>query len=248
MGAGVWPDREGDRRVAGDLAAALRGTITASRSHLFFDGGDFVADAETVFVTPAVLRRNFQQTVATREELHEELEARLGRRVVLLDDAPDHHAGMFMMAVGARTMLVGDPVEGKQLWDQLDDSARDAIGLPEGPDFSQATAAKFEAVARQCREAGYRVVRMPTVVAPDGRTYLTYLNVILDQRDGQRIVYLPSFDASGLLNDRAAEIWTDLGYEVRPVDCTTCFRHFGSLRCLVNVVTRVRPGSRGMVD
>ena len=78
----------------------------------------------------------------------------------------------------------------------------------------------------------------------DGRTYLTYLNVILDERDGGRIVYMPIYGHAAAINAAAAEVWRQLGYLVRPVDCSTAYRHFGSLRCLVNVLSRgpVRSG------
>jgi hypothetical protein len=29
-----------------------------------------------------------------------------------------------------------------------------------------------------------------------------------------------------------------LGFEVRPVDCTSAYAHFGTLHCLVNVLRR----------
>ena len=57
-GAKVWPAREGDERVAGDLAAALGRGVISRRSDLYFDGGDFAADSETVFVRPAMVLRN----------------------------------------------------------------------------------------------------------------------------------------------------------------------------------------------
>ena len=77
-GADVWPARAGDRRVGNDLAAVPGLAVVSVRSDLCFDGGDFVADAETVFVTPNVLRRNLQQTVRTREELVEQLSSQCG--------------------------------------------------------------------------------------------------------------------------------------------------------------------------
>ena len=40
--------------------------MTAQRSDLYFDGGDFAADSETVFVCPNVVKGNLQQTMATR--------------------------------------------------------------------------------------------------------------------------------------------------------------------------------------
>lgn len=237
-GADAWPERRGDERVAADLAAALGRSVTAARSDLYFDGGDFVADNETVFVTPAVLRRNLQRTVETREELIEHLSAALGRRVVLLDEAPDHHAGMFMMPVGDRTVLVGDPAAGLRLMDPEGDGAADALLPPEGADTSAETQRRFDAVARQCHEEGYRVVRIPMAPGRDGRTYLTHVNVILDGRDGRRVVTMPVFRGADALNDAAERTWRNLGWEVRRVDCTACYPHFGSLRCLVNVLRR----------
>ena len=79
-GAAVWPAREGDERVAGDLAVALGSGVASRRSDLYFDGGDFAADSETVFVRPAVLFRNLQRTVETREELLDHLAAILKRQ------------------------------------------------------------------------------------------------------------------------------------------------------------------------
>src|SRR5271155_5835972 len=104
LAAEVWPERAGDQRVAGDLARNLSPQFAAMRSDLYFDGGDLLADSRCVFVTPAVIRRNLQITVLTREELRQKLSAVLHRDVILLDNAPDHHAGMFMMAAGNNTV------------------------------------------------------------------------------------------------------------------------------------------------
>ena len=238
LGVDVWPARAGDQRVGADLAAALSPNVTSLRSDLYFDGGDFVADGQTAFVTPAVLLRNLQQTVQTREELLERLSALLKRHVVLLNDAPDHHAGMYMMAVGNRTILVGDPAAAKRLLAESGDEDLANLCPKQGPDFGEATIAKFDAVAEQCRAAGYRVIRIPVVPGCDGRTYVTYLNAILDQRGGRRTVYMPVYSRAKVLNRAAAEVWSRLGYEVRTVNCDACYPHFGSLHCLVNVVRR----------
>lgn len=235
-----WPERKGDRRSASDVASGLPGFV-ARRSDLYFDGGDFVCDDQTVFVTPAVLIRNLHRTVESKEHLQRSLESLMpGRRIVLLDAAPPHHAGMFMMPAGARTVVVGDPSLAKPLLS--DDLARNL--LPNGADFSPETQALFDAVARQVEAAGYRVVRVPTAAAPDGRTYLTYLNAILDERDGQRIVYLPQYDGVEALNSAARKVWSDLDYDVRVVDCTPAYRLGGCLRCLVNVASRNEPRTK----
>ena len=230
-GAAIWPQREGDGRIAADLAAALAGQVAWRRSRLAFDGGDFVADAHTAFVTPAVLRRNLGGAAASAADLRRRLSHVLQRKVVLLPDAPEHHAGMFMMLVGDRTAAVGDPALGRQAL------ASAACPLAE-PDFSERTQRRFDAVAASCAAAGYRVVRVPVVPGRDGRTYFTYLNVILDQRDGARTVYMPVYRGAEALNRAAAKVWEGLGFEVRSVDCTETYVHFGSLRCLVSVLRR----------
>ncbi len=236
-GVVIWPARRGDQRVAWDLAAALGGSVVAQRSDLAFDGGDFAADGETVFVRPRTLLRNLQRIVATREELIETLSRVLKRRVVLFDDAPEHHVAMYLMPIGHRTVLVGDPRMTERLLDTSGERAAvDAyIG---GADYSAAAVARFNAVAEQCRAAGYRVVRIPLAPGCDGRTYLTYVNAILDQRDGRRIVYMPTFASAAALNREAAKVWTEMGFEVRPVECDGCAKNFGTLHCLVNVLRR----------
>jgi hypothetical protein len=242
-GEEIWPARAGDERVGRDIAAALAPAVLARRSGLYFDGGDFLADNDAVFVVPRVLQRNIQQTVRGRKEFLDVLARELKRRVILLDEAPDHHAGMFMASVGDKTMLVGDPALGQELI-SVEMAQHDRAGtnefmsLPGGPDFTASTQHLFDAVAGQCAAAGYRVVRIPVVPARDGRTYLTYVNVLIDQQGGRRVVYLPFYRGIEPLNAAARSVWEDLGYEVRPVDCTTAYRHFGCLHCLVNVLKR----------
>ncbi|MBN2507902.1 MAG: hypothetical protein JXQ71_14540 [Verrucomicrobia bacterium] len=79
----IWPARAGDERVGQDLAAALAPSVGARRSRLYFDGGDFLADSEAVFVVSRMLLRNVQQTVRSREELVRVLSSSPERRVRL---------------------------------------------------------------------------------------------------------------------------------------------------------------------
>ena len=233
-GAEVWPVRAGDALVAGSLAAALAPHVAWRRSELYYDGGDFAVGDGWAYVTPDVARRNIQHTAGTREDLIAALRKVLGRDIVLLDEAPPHHAGMFMMPIGDGRVMVGDPSLAQPL---MPTEALDEL-LPDGADFSAATQDLFDAVASQCARAGCEVIRVPTVSSPDGRTYLAYLNVVLDQRDGQRIVYMPIYQGAEPLNRAAADIWRQVGYEVRPIDCTSAYRLGGSLRCLVSVLRR----------
>ncbi|MBN2496583.1 MAG: agmatine deiminase family protein [Deltaproteobacteria bacterium] len=229
-GAELWPERAGDERAGADLAAALEG-VTDRRDHLAFDGGDFAADAQTAFVTPAVLDRNLGVAVRSAAQLSTRLETLLGREVVLLADSPEHHAGMFMMPIGERRVVVGDPALAEKL------AGKKALELVD-PDLRPETRRRFDAVARACERAGYRVLRAPVLPDRDGRSYLSYVNVVLDVRAGARTVYMPVYAGAETLNAAAAFIWRQAGYRVVPVDCTRTYRHAGSLRCLVNVLRR----------
>ena len=234
QGAESWPARAGDRRIGSDLAAALGPAAVSRESTLYFDGGDFVADDRTTFVAPSVVIRNVQHTVKDRLELLETLRRALGTAVVLLEMAPPHHAGMYMMPIGDRTVIVGDPgLARRAMPDTMPPDALSGCA-----DFTPETQLLFDAVAERCAANNYRVMRIPIIPGLDGRTYITYLNVIIDRRDGKRIVYMPVYRGHEALNAAAAAVWAGAGCEVRPVDCTSAYTHFGSLRCLVNVVRR----------
>lgn len=228
-----WPQRAGDARIAADLSKALPGQITANRLPLYFDGGDLLATEHAdIFVAPRVLDRNVNRTIASAEALIDLLHKALGGRIILLKQAPDHHAGMYMMSLGNHTMLVADPKLGKPFQNEQTPE------LPGGADFSESTQETFDAVAEQVEKDGYRVVRIPTIPSTDGKTFLTYVNVMTEQRNGKDIVYLPKYQGAEAMNDAAAQVWKSLGYEVHPIDCTSSYRFFGNLHCLVNVLRR----------
>jgi len=235
--SGNWPERSGDEKIGVDIARALPSEVRAKRSSLYFDGGDFLADNRTVFVMPRVLKRNIQVTVHDGAELLDVFSRELKRKVVLLDEAPDHHAGMFMASVGHNIMLVGDPALGRRYFPTSPKEGQ-AL-LPDGADFTAETQHLFDAVAAESEVAGYRVVRMPVVPSPDGRTFLTYVNSIIDPQDNGPVVYLPYYRGAEALNAAARKIWEDLGYTVRAVNCTSTYRYFGALHCLVNILRRV---------
>jgi hypothetical protein len=227
-GAEIWPQRLGDQQIAGDLARALNDR--AVRSGLFFDGGDLLADSQSLFVAPGAIERNLQHTCRDRAELRRILQDHFRRTPILLDDAPPHHAGMFMMAAGDGRIVVGDP--------SLARSLLEPIVLPGGPDFSAPTQRRFDSAAAAVRSAGYRVTRIACVPSNDGKTYLTYVNGIIDQRGGIRTIYMPTYQGQSLLNAAASAVWRSLGYRVVPIDVTSAFRYFGTLHCLVNVIEK----------
>jgi hypothetical protein len=161
-GADIWPQRRGDQLVAGDLARQLAPAVRLEQTGLYFDGGDLLADSQNVFITPGMIRRNLQKTAHTPDELCRMIESVTHRHAILLDDAPDHHAGMFMMAAGDGRVVVGDPSLARALLNPID--------LPGGADFSAETQRRFDSVATAASEAGYRVTRIPCVPSADGKT------------------------------------------------------------------------------
>jgi hypothetical protein len=227
-GVEIWPQRLGDQRIAQDLAESLR--LRAMRSGLYFDGGDLLADSRSLFVAPGAIYRNLQHTCADEKELADILRRQFGRSPIFLDKAPDHHVGMYMMAAGENRVVVGDPLLAKPLLAKTE--------LPGGADFSAETQAKFDFVARAAREAGYAVTQIPCVPSHDGKTYLTFVNGIIDRRDGGRTIYMPVYEGEDRLNEAAAKVWRGLGYRVERIDVTSSFRFFGTLHCLVNVISR----------
>jgi hypothetical protein len=236
--AEAWPARAGDQLVAEDIARVLP-DVVARRSDLLFDGGDFTADEQTVFVAPEVVLRNVQVTIEHKEALLRALSLLLKRNVVVLDKAPKHHTGMFMMVAGDKTVLVSDPSLGKRLLAQQSLAPSQlAAMLPGGVDFSEDTQRLYDAVAEQARAAGYRVVRIPSLHGAEGKMYITYVNVIIDSPGRQRIVYLPVYNSLDVLNEAAVKTWQQLGYEVRPVNVSSVYKEGGTLHCLVNILRR----------
>jgi hypothetical protein len=231
-----WPRRKGDARVAFDLAEHLKSRrVFAGRTELKFDGGDFVILPEIALVTGRMLQANLRLGIFSREEIIRRLERLLGRLVMVLDEAPDHHMGMYVMAGGKGRVLVADPSLAKGL---LTPGQMERC-MPCDVDSRPGLQHRLDAMARRLSQAGLSVTRMPVLPGQDGRTWMTPLNVVLETRsDGKQVVYMPVYRGAEALNSAAAGVWESLGYEVRPIDCTSAYRHFGSLRCLVSVLDR----------
>jgi hypothetical protein len=232
------PTRANDWVVPWRLAARRWHRAAALAAPFAFDGGDFVVDERRVFATAVLAGRNRGTRWADAATLLPELAARFGREPVLLgeglDEVPNHHIGMVVTPIGDDTVLVGDPRLAAPLL------AAAAPGSPLAAldaDRSAATTAKFVRVANELRAAGLRVVPIPLV--PTDRTYvfLSYNNVLIDDRaDGRHVLVpqygFPELDAAG----RA--VWESLGFVVHPIDAAGLYGHGGALRCVAAVLER----------
>lgn len=227
--ADAWPTRKGDEKIAFDIASALGEGYRATRSGLYFDAGDVLCDNETAFVSPWLTSKNIQKTVVDEKQLDQRLESMFKQRVVRFPVGPEHHAGMFMVLLGHRAAMVGDPSLAK---------AFPQGPIPELPDYTEETQKKFDAVAKTVESAGYRVVRVPVVPSTNQRAYVTYCNSIIDIETGKPVVYMPVFDGWEQLNEAGQKAWEKEGFEVRTVNCTTSYTLFGNIHCLVNVLKR----------
>jgi hypothetical protein len=143
--------------------------------------------------------------------------------------------GIYLMAAGGGRIVLADPSWGQSL---VDPAGLDEL-MPMGLEDSGAVQARLDAVADQLRSEGLEVVRMPVLAGRDGRTWMTPLNVVLENAGHpERVVYMPVYKGASRLSEAGRGVWQSLGYEVREVDCTSAYRHYGSLRCLVNVLRR----------
>jgi hypothetical protein len=229
------PQRANDWIVPWMLADASTGAL---RTPFAFDGGDIVADDEHLYATAVLPGRNGGTRWANSDALRADLAERFGRTPVLLgtspDDVPDHHICMIVTPVGHGTVLVGDPTLGRRILAAAGDPA-----LPGGvvPDFSPETLARFARIADGLRDAGLRVVPVPLVPTTTPYVYVSYDNVLLDDRADGRHVLLPQFGVAAL-DDAARAVWAAEGFAVHAVDVAKLYLHGGALRCVAAVVAR----------
>lgn len=111
-------------------------------------------------------------------------------------------------------------------------------------------AQELDDIASDFATRGYEVVRIPALI-PDlkpelnsageempGYPMLTYNNVLLEERDGETIVYLPQYGLPAL-DVAAAKCWKELGYQVKTIPgFATSSMYGGSLRCCTKVLIR----------
>ena len=232
------PTRANDWVVPWRLAARPRGRVAAASAPFAFDGGDFVADERRIFATAVLAGRNAGTRWADSAALQAELSTRFGREPVLLGDrvaeVPNHHIGMFVTPLGDDTVAVGDPRAAAALVEAAEPGS--ALATLDA-DLSPETTAKFVRVADELRAAGLRVVPIPLVPTERSYVFLSYNNVLLDDRPDGRHVLVPQYgfpelDAAG----RTA--WESLGLVVHPIDASGLYANGGALRCVAAVLRR----------
>jgi hypothetical protein len=200
-----------------------------------FEGGDLISDATTVYVAATLLDRNQLTSEYDRTKLLADIERVFKKKVILIgeksSDVPDHHIGMYLTPLGNGTVAVGDPDMGLALY--RDSESRDVVDL----EMNDAAYTPFRNVIRILQERGLTVIHVPLLLTSTPRVYVTYNNAILESNADSRRIYMPVYGLDDM--DRAAErVFQDQGWTVLPVRVGKVYRHTGSLRCLVGVISR----------
>ena len=222
------------------LAEATSGldTLTAD---LVFEGGDLTATATHVFATALLRERNRGGDLYDVDALRAWLRRHTGKTPIILGDVladvPGHHIGMFVTPLDDRRVLVGDADLGIALFDSSDS---DPARLPLAIDRSEGTLQRFRNVADELRAHGFEVIAVPLVPLSDGLTYVTYNNALLEHREGALHAYLPQFGFAAL-DEAGRAAYAEAGVVVHDIRVRNVYRHNGTVRCLVNIVSR-EPG------
>jgi len=98
--------------------------------------------------------------------------------------------------------------------------------------------ARYDRAERDLVQAGFRVVRIPTVPFDD-KTYFAYTNGVYEMLPGAngKHAYVPTFGVP-VLDEAAVQVYRDEGWVVHAVPARSAFPFHGTLGCLVNVLER----------
>lgn len=215
-----------DWMVPWTLRGAMGDSATITRSSLRFDGGDLIADRKRCFIASPLLGRNPDAEPAT---LIKRLEQEIGRPVVRIGTTgpvPNHHIGMFITPLGNGRVAVGDP-----------DLALPHAGGVEGADTDDLRLERFRRVARELAAAGLEIVRIPLLPKQADFVFVSYNNVLCDQREDGLHVIMPVYGLTAL-DAAATAAWEAAGATVHPIDCRAIYTLGGSVRCLVAPLVR----------
>lgn len=215
-----------DWMVPWALRSAMGDAATITRSDVRFDGGDLIADGERAYVATPLFGRNAEADPAT---LIAKLGREIGRPVVRIGTTgavPDHHIGMFVTPLGNGRVAVGDP----------DLALAHASGVDDA-DTRPQRLERFRRVARELEAAGLTVVRIPLLPKQADFVFVSYNNVLCDQRDDGLHVLMPVYGLTAL-DAAATRAWEAAGATVHPIDCRAIYTLGGSVRCLVAPLRR----------
>ena len=209
------------------------------------EGGNVVANEQHVFIGTNLFTDNANR-FPTPEYMSQELLRTFGRQAITVQgkdgEVPWCHTDMYLTPVTNNLVLVANPSEGIAL---LGGATRCDARKGDQPvelsfnltDARSPLQRRFDDVADQVRARGYEVRRIPALMNVEQDWMVTYNNVLMDERNGRRSVYMPVYNIP-LLDQAAAQVYQDLGFDVYGIDVSAIFRLGGAIRCLANVTLR----------
>ncbi|MCB9851564.1 MAG: agmatine deiminase family protein [Phycisphaerales bacterium] len=227
-------EKHNDLRTQRMLYRGLLGP-SVLRSWLQLEGGNVIANGKQVFIGANVAEEN--DCELPDPQLRRELAKICGRNYHLVGERIDYlpwdHVDMYMTPIGEDTILVASATAGNSFVTQACD--------PDGTEFelSKDVQAALDHVADEMRTLGYRVLRLPAVFGATGDWIMTYNNVVMDERNGHRVVLMPIYNVPDM-DQAAAQAYAKLGFEVKTIDVSGVYEYGGAVRCIVNVVDRKR--------
>jgi len=214
-------------------------------SWLRIEGGNVVSNNRHVFVGASLLTEN---DLAPLSLLFAELHHVVGRDYILVSDhleaVPWEHVDMFLTPVDDSTVLLASQVFAIRLLARSGDECIGSDGTCcDPPVYVSDTAVvqeQLDEIADSLGKEGYRVFRLPAIISDRNNWAINYNNVVMETRQGQRIVYMPVYGIPVL--DRVAEaVYCMEGFEVKTIDVSKLYVHGGAVRCIVNVTERRLP-------
>lgn len=214
--------RDHDAKVAGAIESQWPDRFRAARYPIVFDAGDILCTDGLAIFSDSLARKNGEPS-----DLATVVATMTGKNPFRLKGVPDHHIGMFAAPLDSKTVIVGDPDLGRQLWKP------NPLGKP---DFSNSVVEPFRRAAREFEKAGFQVIRAPLIVFGP-QVYLTYTNGLFESRGDRKVAYVPVYGVPRL-DDAGLQAYRTAGWETRPVRVEPVFRFRGTIGCLVNVLER----------
>jgi N-dimethylarginine dimethylaminohydrolase len=210
-------------------------------SWLSLEGGNVVANRRHVFVGATVYADNL---LAPPQLVDEELRRVVGRDYIIVSDerlgVPWEHVDMFLTPIDETTVLLASEALARTLLAPgVDDAELEFTDIDSSLGFcpSDKIQDQLDGIAQALRGQGYRVLSLPAIFNNGEDWVINYNNVLMERRDGRRIVYMPVYHIPQL--DVVAEaVYASEGFEVFPIDVSKLYRHGGALRCIANVTRR----------
>ena len=156
-------------------------------THLHLEGGNVVSNLRHVFVGANVLNENI---AIGRSAVANELSTVFGRTYIPVagkdGDVPWCHVDMYLTPVSDDTVLIANPRMAELILTRYSDDDSDDVVAGFNACESDTTQDRLDDIASLALNRGYKVIRLPALVNSSEGWMITYNNVLMDHRGGQK--------------------------------------------------------------